>query len=35
VLLFLLVPGNPEFEALYIMERKTGTWYSVDFDDKQ
>jgi hypothetical protein len=35
VLLFLLVPGDPESGALYIMERKTGTWYSVDFDDKQ
>ena len=35
VLLFLLVPGDPESGAVYILERKTGTWYSVDFDDKQ
>lgn len=35
VLLFLLVPGDPESGAVYILDRKTGTWYSVDFDDKQ
>jgi len=35
VLLFLLVPGDPESGAVYILNRKTGTWYSVDFDDKQ
>jgi len=35
VLLFLLVPGDPESGAVYILDRKPGTWYSVDFDDKQ
>jgi hypothetical protein len=35
VLLFLLVPGDPESGAVYILDRKTGAWYSVDFDDKQ
>jgi len=35
VLLFLLVPGDPESGASYILDRKTGTWYSVDFDDTQ
>ena len=35
VLLFLLVPGDPESGAVYILDRKTGTWCSVDFDDKQ
>jgi hypothetical protein len=35
VLLFLLVPGDPESGAVYILDCKTGTWYSVDFDDKQ
>ena len=35
VLVFLLVPGDPESGAVYIMDRKIGTWYSVDFDDKQ
>ena len=35
VLLFLLVPGDPESGAVCILDCKTGTWYSVDFDDKQ
>jgi hypothetical protein len=35
VLLFLLVPGDLESGAVYILDRKTRTWYSVDFDDKQ
>lgn len=35
VLLFLLVPGDPESGALYVLDRKTGTWYAVDFDDEQ
>jgi hypothetical protein len=35
VLVFLLVRGDPESGAVYIMDRKIGTWYSVDFDDKQ
>src|SRR5215472_1574487 len=35
VMLFLLVPGDPESGAVYILDRKTGTWYTVDFDDTQ
>jgi hypothetical protein len=35
VLLFLMVPGDLESGAVYILDRKTVTWYSVDFDDKQ
>jgi hypothetical protein len=35
VLLFLLVPGDPESGAVYIPDRKKGTWYAVDFDDEQ
>jgi len=35
VMLFRLVPGDPESGATYILDRNTGTWYSVDFDDKQ
>ena len=35
VLLFLLVPGDPESGAVYILDRKQGTWYAVDFDDEQ
>ena len=35
VLLFLLVPGDPESGAVYVLDRKTGTWYAIDFDDDQ
>ena len=35
VLLFLLVPGDPESGAVYVLDRKKGIWYSVDFDDEQ
>ena len=29
------MPGDPESGAVYILDRKAGAWYSVDFDDKQ
>jgi hypothetical protein len=35
VLLFVLVPGDPKSGALYVLDRKRGTWYTVDFDDEQ
>ena len=35
VLLFLLVPGDPESGAVYVFDRKEGTWYAVDFEDKE
>ena len=35
VLLFLLVPGDPDSGAAYILDRKKGTWYAVDFGDEQ
>ena len=35
VLLFLLVPGDPESGAVYVLDRKTGTWYAMDFEDEQ
>ena len=35
VLLFLLVPGDPESGAVYVLDRKKATWYAVDFDDEQ
>ena len=35
VLLFLLVPGAPESGAVYVLDRKNGTWYAVDFEDEQ
>ena len=27
VLLFLLVPGDPDSGAVYVLDRKKGTWY--------
>jgi len=35
LLLFLLVPGDPESGAVYVLDRKRETWYSVDFEDEQ
>jgi hypothetical protein len=35
VLLFLLVPGDPQSGAVYVLDRKKGTWYAVDFEDEQ
>ena len=35
VLLFLLVPGDPDSGAVYVLDRKNGTWYAVDFEDQQ
>ena len=35
VLLFLLVPGDAESGAVYVLDRKKGTWYAVDFEDEQ
>jgi len=29
------VSGDPESGALYVLDRKPGTWYSVDFEDEQ
>ena len=35
VLLFLLVPEDPDSGAVYVLDRKNGTWYAVDFEDEQ
>jgi hypothetical protein len=35
VLLFLLAPGDPDSGAVYVLDRKKGTWYVVDFEDEQ
>jgi len=34
VLLFLLVPGDPESGAIYVLDRKKGTWYAIDIEDQ-
>ena len=35
VLLFLLVPGDPDSGAVYVLDRKNGIWYAIDFEDDQ
>ena len=35
VLLFLLVPGDPESGAVYVLDRKNGVWYAIDFEGEQ
>jgi hypothetical protein len=35
ILLFLLVPGDPDSGAVYVLDRKKGIWYAVDFEDEQ
>ena len=35
LLLFLLVPGDPDSGAIYILDRRKGIWYAIDFEDEQ
>jgi hypothetical protein len=35
LLLFLLVPRDPDSGAVYVLDRKKGTWYAVDFEDEE
>ena len=35
LLLFLLVPGDRESGAAYVLDRQNGTWYAIDFEDEQ
>ena len=35
VLLFAIVSGNPQSGAIYWLDRKNSTWYSIDFDDQE
>ena len=35
VLLFLFVPGDPASGAVYVLDRKNGIWYAIDFEDEQ
>jgi hypothetical protein len=34
VLLFVIVAGDPQSGAFYVLDRKTGTWLWVDFEDE-
>ncbi len=35
LLLFLMVPGDLASGAVYILDRKRGTWCAVDFEDEE
>ena len=35
VLFFTLVSGDPESGALYVLDRKTGVFYWLNFDDRK
>src|SRR5260370_11483380 len=35
LLLFTIVSGNPQSGAIYVLDRKSGVWYAIDFDDEE
>jgi hypothetical protein len=35
VLVFVIVAGDPQSGAFYVLDRKAGTWLWVDFEDEQ
>lgn len=35
VLVFVIVPGDAQSGAFYVLDRKRGTWFWVDFEDEQ
>src|SRR6266700_2766572 len=35
LLLFAIVSGNPQSGAIYVLDRKSGVWYAIDFDDEE
>lgn len=35
VLLFAIVSGNPQSGAIYLLDRKSGIWHAIDFDDQE
>ena len=35
VLLFAIVSGNPQSGAIYVLDRKSGIWCAIDFDDQE
>jgi hypothetical protein len=35
VLVLVIVTGDPQSGAVYVLERNTGIWFWVDFDDEQ
>ena len=35
LLVFVMVPGDTQSGAVYVLDRKPGVWYWVDFEDNQ
>ncbi len=35
LLIFLVVPGDPESGAFYVYDRRSRVWFWVDFDDEK
>lgn len=35
ILVLVTVPGEPDSGALYVLDRRTGTWFWLDFEDEQ
>ena len=35
LLVFLVVPGDPESGALYVYDRRSRVWFWLDFDDEK
>lgn len=35
ILVFVMVPGDPGSGTIYVLDRKPGIWYWIDFKDSQ
>jgi hypothetical protein len=35
VLLFVMIPGDPNSGTVYVLDRKPGVWRWIDFEDSQ
>ena len=35
ILVFLMIPGDVTSGSIYVLERKSGIWYWIDFEDSQ
>jgi hypothetical protein len=35
ILVFLMIPGDATSGSIYVLDRKSGVWYWIDFEDSQ
>jgi hypothetical protein len=35
ILVFLMIPGDVTSGSIYVLDRKSGVWYWIDFEDSQ